>query len=94
MIEIVAYRLREGADADAFRVIDERMQTEFFYQQPGLKRRTTAISEDGNWVSITVWDSVEAADVAAVKVASASEWTPLLQPIDPSSIRSNRFQEF
>jgi hypothetical protein len=92
MIEIVTYRLREGADPDKFKAIDERLQTEFFYQQPGIHRRTTARSSDGTYVSITHWDSASAAEAAEMKTRLANEFTSLLtQFLEPSSIQSRRY---
>ena len=92
MIEILTFRLREGADPEAYKALDERLQTEFFYQQPGLERRTTARSPDGTYVSITHWDSVDAADTAVAKTFDANEFTePLTALILPSTMESRRY---
>jgi heme-degrading monooxygenase HmoA len=63
MIEIATFRIVGGEDA--FLELDQRIQTEFVYQQPGLVRRTTARAEDGEWAVITVWSSAAHADAAA-----------------------------
>jgi heme-degrading monooxygenase HmoA len=62
VIEIVTFRV--VGDETEFVALDQRIQTEFAYQQPGLGRRTTARSEDGEWIVITLWASAEAADAA------------------------------
>ena len=64
MIEILSFRLVEGADEEAFVPADKRVQTEFAYQQPGLLRRTTARGPDGDWVVIDLWRSPDDADAA------------------------------
>jgi hypothetical protein len=92
VFEIVTYRLRESADPHAFGVIDEALQTRFFYQQPGLVRRTTGRSDDGTWVSINVWDSTEHADAAEAKTEEMPEFARMLEVIDPTTIRVQRFE--
>jgi hypothetical protein len=65
LIETMTFRLRDGADVDAFLDIDKRLQGEFAYQQPGLARRTTARSEHGDWIVIDLWASAEHADACS-----------------------------
>src|ERR1043165_8094365 len=62
VIEIAVFRTA-GRD-DAFLAADRDVQTAFFYQQPGLVRRTTARSPDGDWLVVTVWVSAEHARAA------------------------------
>jgi hypothetical protein len=62
MIEVVTFRV--VGDEASFLALDQQIQTEFAYQQPGLTRRTTARSDDGEWTVITVWASGESADAA------------------------------
>jgi hypothetical protein len=42
---------------DDFVAINAAYQTEFAYQQPGLRRRTVAPGLDGEWLVLTVWSS-------------------------------------
>jgi hypothetical protein len=64
MIEVVTFRV-VGEEAP-FLALDQQIQTEFAYQQAGLSRRSTARSEDGEWIVITLWASAGAADGAAL----------------------------
>jgi hypothetical protein len=70
-IEITTFRLNAETDTETFRALDQRAQVEFYYQQPGLIRRTTAVDKTGRWVTITHWDSDVAASVAASAAATA-----------------------
>ncbi len=58
----MSFRLVPGADREEFEDADRGVQTRFQYHQPGLVRRTTARSEDGTWVVITMWRSEADAD--------------------------------
>ena len=91
MIEITTFRLHEGIDAKTFAKLDEQLQTEFFYFQPGLQRRTTACSEDGEWASIIVWDSEACADAAIDKTEEFATFEHVLAMMDLMTIESCRY---
>ena len=91
MIEITTFRLHNGADAKTFAKLDEQLQTEFFYFQPGLQRRTTALSEDGEWASIIVWDSESCADAAVDKTEEFALFEDVLSMMDLMTIESCRY---
>ena len=59
MIETTRFRLAEGVTDDVFLVTDEKVRTEFLYQQPGFARATTARSSDGEWIVIVLWMTAE-----------------------------------
>lgn len=42
---------------DDFVAINARYQTEFAYQQDGLRRRTVAPGLEGEWLALTIWRS-------------------------------------
>jgi hypothetical protein len=94
MIEITTFRLHEGADGEVFAKLDERLQTEFFYFQPGLQRRTTARSTDGEWASIIVWDSENCADAAVEKTEEFALFEDVLAMMDLMTIESCRYNTF
>lgn len=56
------FRLVDGVSDEKFKEIDVRFQEDFAYQQKGMLRRTTAKSEDGTWLVMTLWDSAESSD--------------------------------
>lgn len=61
MFEILTFRLAPGVDTATFREIDERIQVEFAYQQPGFVRRTLGRHDDGRWLALTIWADAESA---------------------------------
>jgi hypothetical protein len=65
VIELTTFRLRDDVDEADFVAADAAAQTGFFYQQPGLVRRTTARGPDGEWLVVTWWGSAVEADAAA-----------------------------
>ena len=59
MIETTTFRLADGVADDVFLVTDDKVRTQFLYQQPGFVRATTARSADGAWILIVVWGDEE-----------------------------------
>jgi hypothetical protein len=93
VIEILTFRLAEGADEADFLEADRDVQTEFAYQQPGLLRRTTARGADGSWLVIDVFRSPEDAD-AYDRVWGQNEWTSrFMSLVDAASVRTARYEQ-
>ena len=79
------------ADEDTMRAADARMQTDFAYRQPGLRRRTTGRDDSGRWCVVTLWatpDDACAAEVAARGDSVAEQFWSL---VDPASVTVERF---
>ena len=93
MIEILAFRLKEGADEAAFLAADKKVQVEFAYQQPGLLRRTTARAEDGNWMVIDIWQTAAHADACDARWGTDEVSSEFMTFVDESTVRSKRFFE-
>ncbi len=83
---------RSVADDEAFLAADGRVQTEYYYQQPGLARRTIARSSDGEWLVVATWASEEAADAAEQQRGSDQAAAAFDALIDRSSYRAKRYR--
>jgi hypothetical protein len=92
MIEIFTFRLVEGADEAAFVLADARLQTEFFYGQPGLVRRTTARGTDGEWLVVLLWNSEGDADAAVKKYNDDPAVIAFLAMVDSDTLIGKRYQ--
>jgi len=68
----MTFRLAPGVDEEIFRAVDERVQTEFAYHQPGILRRTLGRHDDGRWLALTIWADADAA-AAAERAFDASD---------------------
>ena len=89
LLEICTFTLT--ADEDAMRAADERMQTDFAYQQPGLRRRTTARDDDGRWCVASLWTSREAALAAEEAAKTHRVAQDFWSLVDPGSVSVQRF---
>ena len=93
MIEILNFRLLDGADENGFLEADRRVQVEFAYQQPGLMRRTTARSADGEWIVVDLWQSADDADACNKQWEQDAVTQRFMSFIDASTVRANRYFE-
>jgi hypothetical protein len=93
VIETFTFRLLEGADEAAFLAVDKRLQSDFAYQQPGLVRRTTARSADGEWIVIDLWWSPEEADACAARWETDPLAQEFMSFVDPSTVKLTRYVE-
>jgi hypothetical protein len=93
MIEIMSFRLPAGADEAAFRAADRRVQAEFASQQSGLARRTTARSDNGDWIVVDLWRSEQDSDACAARWGQDRVTAEFMAFLDPATIRNRRYAE-
>ncbi len=62
VLEVETFTLTPGTDSVAFRNLDEQMQEWCYVNRAGLARRTTARSDDGTYVVITLFGDASQAD--------------------------------
>ncbi len=59
VIQVVQFKLNAGVDEAEFRAINERFQREIVPTLPGLLRREATVGEDGGWLLVLRYDSME-----------------------------------
>ena len=85
------FRLRATTDEAAFREADRRLQTEFAYHQPGLARRTTARSHDGEWIVVDLWSSEADADACAERWGRDPLVAAFMAMVEESTVKTQRY---
>ncbi|HXQ59576.1 MAG TPA: hypothetical protein VN799_05740 [Acidimicrobiales bacterium] len=93
MIEIRTFRLSPGADVEAFKEADRRVQAEFAYRQAGLLRRTVAGGDGGTWIVIDLWRSAADADGADERWGGDPAAQAFMAFVDGASVRTARYTE-
>lgn len=93
MIEVTRFRLREGVDEADFREADARYQMEFAYRQPGLLRRTTASSEEGEWAVIDLWRTPGDADASRRRASGDPVAQVHAAMVEPASVEAATYLE-
>ena len=80
VLEIHTFHIVKEMTAPEFRSLDERMQEWCYVNRAGLARRTTARSDDGQYVVVTLFGTQEQAnnDYLATAADVAGEWKKVI----------------
>jgi hypothetical protein len=63
-VEVIHFRMAEGADEEEFKREDARVGHEYTPRQPGFISRESAKNDKGDWVVIVHWDNAENAEAS------------------------------
>ena len=94
IMNIKRFRLKEGANEDAFLATDARLQRDFTLKQPGMLECLTARTTTGEWLVLHTWalaqmtGSPSAGDDPYLR-ALTDEWVGF---IDEATATSTRFE--
>ncbi len=69
MVELVRFRLRQGRTAAEWLGANETIN-EWLKTQPGFRMRSLSETEDGEWIDMLCWESMEAAELAGARFGS------------------------
>ena len=96
VIETMTFKLREGTDEAAFLAVDQRLQSDFAYQQPGIIRRTIAPgrgAQSGEWIVIDLWWEASHADACAQRWESDPLAQEFMAFVDRDSVDVRRYED-
>jgi hypothetical protein len=93
VIEITRFRLNDATSVEDFVAVNAKYQTDFAYQQVGLRRRTVAPGLDGEWLSLTFWGSKADAHRANEEAAHSSVAQAFAACMETSSKTVEYFKE-
>ncbi|RWE28061.1 MAG: hypothetical protein EOS41_01005 [Mesorhizobium sp.] len=83
-LEIVSFRLKPGATADF--VASNGVVTDWLARQPGFLSRQLGEREDGEWIDVVRWQSLEQAQSAAQRIMPEIGDCKAMQAIEPASV--------
>ena len=83
-LEIVTFRLKPGTEAGF--VANNGVMTDWLARQPGFLARHLCKRDDGVWVDVVRWQSLEQAKAAADHIMAEIGDSEALQAIEPASV--------
>ena len=83
-LEIVTFRLKPGTEAGF--VANNKIMTDWLARQPGFLSRHLGRREDGSWVDVVRWLSLEQAQAAADRMMAEIGDSEAVQAIAPASV--------
>ncbi|MEI9404323.1 hypothetical protein [Mesorhizobium argentiipisi] len=83
-LEIVTFRLKPGTEAGF--VANNGIMTDWLAREPGFLSRHLGRREDGSWVDVVRWQSMERAQAAADRIIAEIGDSEAMQAIEPASV--------
>ena len=87
ILEIAEFKLAAGADEQGFLKEADAVQRDFLERQKGYMDRELLKGEDGEWIDIVHWRSMEEAKRAADTIMQDPACLGFLQKIEPESVK-------
>ncbi|MEM8707522.1 MAG: hypothetical protein AAGE98_13750 [Actinomycetota bacterium] len=92
VVEIARFRLLETTDPAAFAAANDRVTSGYIEHQPGyLGTREAASNDDGVWVVIVKWASIDAAEASMAKFMGDPATQDFVAGMDADSLTMERF---
>ena len=91
VIEVVTFQLKPGVTLAEFRPLDRAVESQHVARQPGFISRESAADEDGRWLVIVHWRSMEDAEASMATFSSAPATERFMSSIDVGSMVMTRY---
>jgi hypothetical protein len=91
IVELLTFRPRAGVCDEDLLAAESRACQEFTHLQPGIVRRMTAVSADGEWLVLQLWSDEASADAAAAAAGADPAVAALHALADPASFTTRRY---
>ena len=92
VIEVATFQLKAGVAPAQFAPLDAAVETNHVSKQPGFVSRETGFTEQGEWLVIVHWESLEAAEASMTSFSSAAAAAEFMQNLDASTMSMIRYQ--
>lgn len=90
-LEIVMYKTKEGVSDVDFNKTSDEMETNFAKKQKGFIKRTFAKSENGDWVDVVYWETMDDAIKASGAAMNSPACVPMFGMLDNASVKMFHF---
>ena len=91
-LEIVTYKIKDGAKVTDFLTASVDMEEGFARKQEGFISRTFARSEANEWVDVIRWQTMADAEAASKAALQSPVCAPMFGMIDGPSVRMMHFE--
>ena len=93
IVELLTFRPKPGVSEAELRAAEARVYEEFAAQQPGMMRRTTAVSADGEWLVVQLWGDLATCEAGEAAAAGHPATAALHALADPDSLTARRYED-
>jgi hypothetical protein len=91
-VEVLHFRMIEGADEQEFIREDERVGNEYTPKQPGFRGRESAKNDQGDWVVIVHWDDAQSAQASMERFPNDPTAKRFIELMDSDTFTMTRYE--
>ena len=91
VLEVTTFKIKSTANASAFKQLDAEVEANFTSIQPGFIHRQSGINEDGEYVVLVHWESLENAEASMDKFMADKSVAEFASMIETSSMTMSRY---
>jgi heme-degrading monooxygenase HmoA len=91
-VEVIHFRMAEGADEQEFIREDERVGREYTPNQPGFVGRESAKNDQGDWAVIVHWEDAQSAEASMQKFPNDPTAQRFIELMDSDSFSMIRYE--
>ncbi len=91
VLEIVIYKTKDGVNDFDFIKMGVEIEENFIKKQKGFIKRTFAKSENGDWVEVIYWETMEDATKASEAAMKSPVCMPMFGMLDDASVKMHHF---
>ncbi|GAB5454744.1 MAG: hypothetical protein Hens2KO_09730 [Henriciella sp.] len=92
VIEIATFRLADGVNPAQFAPLDAAVERNHVSQHPGFVSRETGYTDQGEWLVIVHWESIDAAEASMASFSSAPAAADFMASLDATSMSMIRYE--
>ncbi|WP_236973405.1 nuclear transport factor 2 family protein [Maribacter sp. 6B07] len=90
--EVMTFKLKKGANVEAFNTVNDRVGPKFSEKQTGFLQRITGFNKKGEQVAVAYWDTKAHSDAVINDFMNAAVAKEFMGMMDKSTIDMIRFQ--
>lgn len=91
IMEVTTFKINTTTNKSTFNKRDSQIENDFTSKQPGFIKRQSGVDENGNYVVIVYWESVENADASMNKFMGDPSVADYAQMIDATTMKMSRY---
>ena len=91
VLEVTTFRLKTTVNSLAFNALDAEVESNFTNKQPGFIKRQSSVNEQGDYVVLVYWESVEDAKASMDKFMTDASVADYANMIEGASMKMNRY---
>ena len=92
VIEVATFELANGVDSAQFAPLDAAVERDHVSKQAGFVSRETGYTDQGAWLVIVHWESIEAAEASMASFTAAPAAADFMANLDPSTMSMMRYE--